>query len=107
MKVALRRNMFLGGTLYERDLNGNEIPDNLNGVPVKLYSKENAKALAAAAEKGEDAPFHMLPFDAHEWTAKGPAMPGDLLHNSKQEPVALSQLGGTKKSDSKDVGVNK
>lgn len=90
MKVQLNRNLYLGGVLYERDINGTELPEEIEGLEVVLWSPEAKKK----AQDERDAPTTIvLPEDAKLWKIKGVAKRGDLLRNAgKQGEVALSEI---------------
>lgn len=90
MKVQLNRNLYLGGVLYERDINGTELPEEIDGLEVVLWSPEAKKK----AQDERDAPTTIvLPEDAKLWKIKGVAKRSDLLKNAGQQgEVALSEL---------------
>ena len=90
MLVQLNRNLHLGGVLYERDINGTELPEELDGKEVVLWSPEAKKK----ANDERDAPTTIvLPFDVKLWVKKGVRKDTDLLKNAGQQgQVALSEL---------------
>lgn len=90
MKVQLNRNLYLGGILYERDINGTELPSEIDGKEVVLWTPEAKKQ----AEAERDAPTTiLLPPDVKLWAKVGVKKDTDLLHNAGQQgAVALSEL---------------
>lgn len=95
MKVLLARNLYIGGVLYERQSLGNEIPDEVDGIKVVLWTKENKAKSSAEAETG-DRTIMVLPPDVKLYTEPGIKLDTDLLHNAKVEPTTLSEMSKKK-----------
>lgn len=82
MKVLLQRDFSVAGQFFKRDPLGTEIPDELGGRKVVLFSewdRDNDKEIP-------------LPNEAVLFTVAGPADPTLLLRSSPSKPIALSQL---------------
>lgn len=99
-RVLLKRPFYLGSTLYEPNVNGTELPTEINGRPVVLW-EEGLTEKEAARKKGDKSPIPIiLPEDAVVWSDKAtedfnPEGPVLLKGHPKIEVPLSSLIPGT------------
>ncbi len=99
MKVALKRNLFLGGYRYRADPAGVELPDVVDGRELILYKdwKKKSDPIKTEAERLElEEKYLPLPKDAELWTepvvgikslnTRGKTIPPQFPVNPTQSP---------------------